>query len=146
MADRGDTVVSPLFGEVVRAAAPAGTDPGLNLLADAALDADERQEATHVSQPVEQDTDDEDDVLATFTDAVRATIKMNHEADAEYVACAALKAGCSTLPEMHDWLARQHMLATRSGFRPPNPRHFPEPEIVQLVKYLRYADKARETL
>lgn len=152
MAEGGEPVVSPLFGAVVPEvprAAPAGN--GGNLLASALSDLPEQEEIDEPEPEPDMATGDEDeeDLYATFADAVKATVKMQperHGGDAEYVASQAIAAGCLTLPQLHDWVARQHMQAARSGFRAPNPRHFPEPEIVQLVKYLRYAETARKTL
>lgn len=115
----------------------------MNLLGSA--EADEPKE----SQPPQDADDSEDEKLLlfeAFADTVRAGITMQpekHGKEAEFVAYCAMQAGCTTLPELHDWMARQHSFAKRSGFKPPNARHFPEPEIVTLVKYLRYAEQAR---
>ena len=151
MVESRGTVVSPLFGEVAIAAderEPGRADDFGTHLLRAAEDAEQRQEAPPPAEDVDN-AEEELERYAAFTDAVRATVKEHperHGRDVDTIARSALTAGCNTLTEFHDWFAHQHMNAARSGFHPPDTRHFPEPEIVQLAEYLRYADKERAQL
>ena len=114
----------------------------------AADEADEASEETR-SPPQESAVEDELETYGTFADAVRATTRddaRKHAPLVDYIAQRAMADGCKTVHELHSWLAHQATLAQRSGFRAPDARHFPEPAIVQIGKYLRYAERARADL